>query len=157
MFEINMLIQTNWLFAIWLVIFVLAIIIEAAEPGLISIWFAGGALVAFILSLFDQIELWVQIVAFIGTSGILLLLSFVFFRKSFLNVVAQKTNVDALLNTEVALLTACSKDVLGEVIYRDVTWKVTPKNSEDSFIPGEIAMVDSIKGNKLVIIKKGNI
>lgn len=154
--HIMTLVQVDWYFGLWLGIFILALIIEAAEPGLISIWFAGGALVAFILSLFPEVPLWVQIIAFIGTSGVLLILSFAFFRKSFLNAKKINTNLDALLSEEVILLTECNKDKLGEVTYRDVTWKVTPKNHSDTFEIGETAIVDNIRGNRLVIIKKGN-
>lgn len=152
----NVLSSSSWYFGIWLAIFVIALIIEALEPGLISIWFAGGALVAFILSLIPSIELWVQIVVFIVTSGILLLISFLFLRKSFLNSRYAKTNSDAILDQEVILLTPCDKDVLGEVIYRDVVWKATPKNRDDVFVKNEEAIVDTIAGNKLVIKKKGN-
>ncbi|OQC50100.1 MAG: hypothetical protein BWX57_00545 [Tenericutes bacterium ADurb.Bin024] len=155
MIQTLFLADTNWYFGLWLGIFVLAIIIEAAEPGLVSIWFAGGALVAFILSLFPDIPLWVQILAFIGTSGVLLLLSFIFFRKSFLNAKSVQTNVDALLEEEVILLYSCDKDTLGEVKYRDVIWKVTPKDYDAIFTKGETAIVDAIKGNRLVIKKKG--
>lgn len=156
MHEIITFVTVSWHFGMWLGIFILALIIEAAEPGLISIWFAGGALVAFIFSLFPDIfPLWAQIVAFIITSGVLLLLSFIFFRKSFLNVKAQNTNLDALINEEVILLNDCDKDNMGEVTYRDVMWKTTPKNHTDAFYKGETAIVESIKGNRLVIIKKG--
>lgn len=148
------LVAANWLFAIWLGVFILALIVEAAEPGLVSIWFAGGALVAFILSLVG-VKLWIQILVFILTSTVLLILSFIFFRKSFLNAKNQNTNLDALLDEEVILLSNCSKDELGEVAYRDVRWKVTPKLHDDTFKTGEIAIVDAIKGNKLVIKKKG--
>lgn len=154
MSEIIPLVAANWLFAMWLGVFILALIIEAAEPGLVSIWFAGGALVAFILSLVG-VPLWIQITVFILTSAILLGLSFIFFRKSFLNAKTQNTNLDALLEEEVTLLSDCSKDQLGEVAFRDVRWKVTPKIHEDTFKAGDIAIVDGIKGNKLVIKKKG--
>jgi membrane protein implicated in regulation of membrane protease activity len=155
MIQTLFLADANWYFGLWLGIFILAIIIEAAEPGLVSIWFAGGALVAFILSLFPNVPLWVQIIAFIATSGILLLLSFLFFRKSFLNAKSVQTNVDAMLEEEVILLSSCDKDTLGEVKYRDVIWKVTPKSHDASFEKGETAIVDGIKGNRLVIKKKG--
>lgn len=154
MSEITPLVAANWLFAIWLGVFILALIIEAAEPGLVSIWFAGGALVAFILSLVG-VPLWIQITVFILTSAILLGLSFIFFRKSFLNAKAQNTNLDALLEEEVTLLSDCSKDQLGKVTYRDIRWSVTPKIHDETFKAGDIAIVDNIKGNKLVIKKKG--
>lgn len=155
MLNIMTLATTNWDFGIWLGVFIFALIIEALEPQLISIWFAGGALVAFILSLFPAISIWVQLIVFILTTGILLILSFVFFRKSFLNSKSVDTNVDAIINEEVILLTPANKDTLGEVYYRDVVWKVTPKVVTDEFSKGEVAIVESVRGNRLVIRKKG--
>ena len=155
MLNIMTLATTNWDFGIWLGVFIFALIIEALEPQLISIWFAGGALVAFILSLFPAISIWVQLIVFILTAGILLILSFVFFRKSFLNSKSVDTNVDAIINEEVILLTPANKDTLGEVYYRDVVWKVTPKVVTDEFSKGEVAIVESVRGNRLVIRKKG--
>lgn len=155
MLNLIMLATTNWDFGIWLGVFILALVVEAAEPQLISIWFAGGALVAFILSLFPSINIWTQLIVFIVTTGVLLVLSFVFFRKSFLNSKSVDTNVDALIDEEVILLTAASKDELGEVYYRDVVWKVTPKVLTDEFNKGEVAIVEAIRGNRLVIRKKG--
>lgn len=148
--------STDWFFGIWLGIFVVALIMEALEPQLVAIWFAGGALVAFILSLFPGVELWVQILVFIITTGILLILSFVFFRKSFLNSKKDNTNLDALVDEEVTLRSRADKENIGEVYYRDVLWKVTPYTATDVFIEGEVAIVVSIKGNRLVIKKKGN-
>ena len=38
---------------IWIAVFVVLIVIEAATMALTTIWFAGGALAAFALSLMD--------------------------------------------------------------------------------------------------------
>ncbi len=153
--NIMFLAASNWFFAIWLAIFIIALAIEAVEPQLISIWFAGGALVALILSLIPGVDIWIQILVFALTSGVLLILSFVFFRKSFLNKKSINTNVDALMEEEVKLLTPSSKDNPGSVLYRDIQWFVVPKNVTDTFAAGETAVVDSIQGNRLVIRKKG--
>ena len=153
--NITFLAATNWYFAIWVAIFIIAIIAEAIEPQLISIWFAGGALVALVLSLFPSINIWIQLLVFALTSGVLLILSFVFFRKSFLNKKSVNTNVDALVEEEVTLLTPASKEMPGSVLYRDIQWGAIPKNATDTFTAGEIAVVDSIRGNRLVIRKKG--
>lgn len=153
--NIMFLAATNWYFAIWVAIFVIAIVAEAIEPQLISIWFAGGALVALILSLFPSIGIWIQLLVFALTSGVLLILSFAFFRKSFLNKKSINTNVDALVEEEVRLLTPVSNDVPGSVLYRDIQWAVVPKNVTDTFSAGEIVVIDSIRGNRLVIRKKG--
>jgi len=155
MWNIITLATTQWYFGIWLGVFILALIIEASDPQLISIWFAGGALIAFILSLFPSVGIWTQVIVFTLSSGILLILSFIFFRKSFLNSKKISTNVDALVDEEVILLTDANKDNLGEVDYRDVRWKVTPKDPADQFKKGETVVIDSIRGNRLVIKKKG--
>ena len=39
---------------IWLVVFVLLVGFEAATMGLFTVWFAGGALVAFLVSRFTR-------------------------------------------------------------------------------------------------------
>lgn len=144
-----------WYFLIWLGVFIIALIIEGLAPDLVSIWFAGGALVALILSLINGVAWYVQVIAFVLTTGILLILSFLFFRKSFLNAKIDKTNLDNLSEQEVLLLTNCDKDTLGEVTYRDVRWKTSPLNSEDVFVKGESALIETIRGNRLIIKKKG--
>ncbi|MDI9510820.1 MAG: hypothetical protein QM203_02420 [Bacillota bacterium] len=113
MWNIITLATTQWYFGIWLGVFILALIIEASDPQLISIWFAGGALIAFILSLFPSVGIWTQVIVFTLSSGILLILSFIFFRKSFLNSKKISTNVDALVDEEVILLTDANKDIYG--------------------------------------------
>ena len=51
----------------WLVVFVLLVGFEAATMGLFTVWFAGGALVAFLVSLFTE-NLLVQLVVFLVIS-----------------------------------------------------------------------------------------
>ena len=58
---------------IWLIILVLLFVIEGMTYSLICIWFAGGALVSLILSLFNA-HMLVQTTAFVVVAGLLLLL-----------------------------------------------------------------------------------
>ena len=57
---------------VWLVVFVLSVVAEIATAGLVSIWFAGGAVVAFILAVLEVQLVW-QVVAFVAISLLLLL------------------------------------------------------------------------------------
>ena len=57
---------------VWLGITVALLIFEICTTSLTSIWFAGGSLTAFVLSLF-KLPLWVQIVAFVVVSVVLLI------------------------------------------------------------------------------------
>ena len=79
----------------WLIVMIGFLIAEALTVGLVGIWFAGGALVAVILSLFEVSPL-MQVIVFFAVSICLL----VFTRKIFvekLNTGKENTNVDALI------------------------------------------------------------
>lgn len=54
----------------WLIAFVILVGIEVATMALTTIWFAGGALVAFLLSLFG-LSVEVQLIAFVAVSFLL--------------------------------------------------------------------------------------
>ena len=56
----------------WIVILIVAIIVEIITLGLTSIWFAGGALVALIAAALHA-PLWLQILLFVAVSLLLLL------------------------------------------------------------------------------------
>ncbi len=56
---------------IWSVVLIAAVLIEAAVSGLISVWFAGGALIALLASALGA-PLWLQSVLFIAVSAVLL-------------------------------------------------------------------------------------
>ena len=82
---------------IWLGLLLLFLAIEAGTVTLVSIWFAGGALTALLVSLFCPI-FWVQAVVFLGVSGVLLLLLRPITKKYFTPKLT-KTNVDAVIGT----------------------------------------------------------
>ena len=56
----------QYLWIVWLAIFVIAVIVEASGPSLVSIWFALGALVTLIISFLAP--WWVQLIVFIVVS-----------------------------------------------------------------------------------------
>ena len=62
----------EYMWIIWLVIFVLALLIEAIGPEIVSIWFAGGALVSLIISFIPGVDWWVQLIVFAVVSAALL-------------------------------------------------------------------------------------
>jgi len=59
---------------VWLGLVVLFIIVEALTVGITSIWFAAGSLVAFLLACL-HLPFWLQLVAFIVVSVVLLILT----------------------------------------------------------------------------------
>ena len=86
----------------WLILFVILLIIEILTMGLTTIWFAGGALVAFVSGVIG-FGLPVQVVAFLIVSVILLVLTRPLAVKYF-NKERQKTNAESLIG-EQALVT----------------------------------------------------
>ena len=55
----------QYLWIIWLAIFVIALVIEASGPSLVSIWFALGALVTMIISFIPGVAWWIELIVFV--------------------------------------------------------------------------------------------
>ena len=57
----------------WLIVMVLFLILEMITISLVSIWFVGGSLAAFLVS-FVTDRMWIEVLVFLGVSLLLLLL-----------------------------------------------------------------------------------
>lgn len=64
------MLEKSWI--IWLILFVASLVLEAVSMQLFSVWFAAGALVTVIVSLFD-VPVWVQVVVFVSVTAISLI------------------------------------------------------------------------------------
>lgn len=137
---------------VWVVVFFVAVIIESLEPQLVSLWFAGGALVALIFATVFQVEIVWQILLFTITSVALLLLTRPFVKKVTTNP-AVATNADALIGKEILIEKGFGPKQSGMGLHGDVRWKLIA-NGDVSFKSGEFAIVQAITGNKLTVIKK---
>jgi membrane protein implicated in regulation of membrane protease activity len=137
---------------VWVVVFFVAVIIESLEPQLVSLWFAGGALVALLFATLFQVNLVWQVLLFIVTSVVLLILT-----KPFVNRVSSQpvtpTNADVLIGKEILVEKGFGPKQSGMGLQGDVRWKLIAKG-DVSFKAGEFAMVEEITGNKLTVIKK---
>ncbi len=134
----------------WLITMVLLFVIEAAVPGLVSIWFALGALAALISALLKA-PVWLQIVWFVVVSILLLVLTKPLVKKVQTGKI-QATNADAVIGKE-CFVTEEVNNVLGTgaVTVGGKTW--TARNEEDSEITpvGAVKEVIRIEGVKLII------
>ena len=83
---------------IWLGLLVRFIVIGLITASLTTLWFAVGALVAFVMALVE-LPVWAQIVAFFVVSIVLHIFTRPFLTK-FLKVGGEKTNVDSLIGQE---------------------------------------------------------
>ena len=135
---------------IWLIATVILSVIEIFTMGLVTIWFAAGAAVAFLLSLFDA-PMAVQIVAFLVVSIAVLVLVRPIATKHFNNRL-KKTNIDAYIGRK--LIAKTDIDNLrgtGKVDMDGSTW-LAVSSIDNIVIPaGTEVKVVEVKGAKLIV------
>ena len=136
----------------WLIVMIGFLIAEALTVGLVGIWFAGGALVAVILSLFEVSPL-MQIIVFFAVSICLL----VFTRKIFvekLNTGKENTNVDALIGETGQVTITINPMEVGQVKLKGQVWSALADDSLLTIEEGTYVTVKAIEGVKLIVIPK---
>ncbi len=137
---------------LWLVVFVLMVIIEIATMGLTTIWFAGGAVISFLLALFG-VPFKAQIVVFLIVSFLILFITRPIAMKH-LNLKRTKTNVDELAGKH-AVVTKEINNIKGEgqIVLNGIEW--TARSEDDEIIPAntEVEVVE-IKGVKAFVRQK---
>ena len=115
----------------WMLLTAAFLVIEALTAGLTTIWFAGGSVVALILT-FLGAPIWLQAAAFAAISLILLLIT---------RPVLVTEQIDNLRGT-------------GEVQLDGQFWMARSVNSDQIIEKGEVAMVRDIQGVKLIVGKR---
>ncbi len=133
----------------WVIVAVVALIVEIISLGLSSIWFTGGAIISAIVS-YAGGPLWLQVVLFIGVSTLLLLTMRPLAQKK-LRLGQEKTNTDSLIGrTEKVLKTVDNGEGTGMLKIGDVEWRAV---SEDgSVIPeGTLVKIERLEGTRLYV------
>jgi len=148
----------DWMWAIWLGIMIVMVIVECMGPALVSIWFAAGALVSLVLSLFSlipgvTIPWWVQVIVFVVVSAITLIalrpLSLKYSKKN--NVIS--SNVDSLVGKRGLLEEEIKPFEPGVCRLNDVLWTAISTNGKETIAVKSIVEVVAIQGNKLLVRK----
>ena len=114
---------------IWLALFVVLIVFEAVTTGLFTIWFAGGALIALLVSLF--LDMWVvQMVVFLIVSFLLLYFMRPVAMRKF-NAKRLKTNVEDIAGREAKVTEFIDNlNASGTAILNGLEWSA--RSVEDS-------------------------
>ena len=135
---------------IWLGLVIVFCIFEACTTSLTTIWFAGGAMVAFVLALFKVPE-WIQMVVFVVVSVALLVLTRSFVMK-ILKVGTAKTNIDSLIGQKATVIADIdnSKDT-GMVVVKGQKWSAKSKEFDLVIPEGTIVEVTEVVGVKLIV------
>lgn len=136
----------------WLALVVIMAIIEIITLGLTTIWFAGGALAAFIASLFGA-NLLVQIILFIVVSLLLLSLTRPL-AVEFLNKDRTRTNAESLLGrTAVVIQDIDNLKAQGQVSIDGQDWSARSVDEKTICKDAHVEIVE-ISGVKLMVKEK---
>lgn len=137
---------------IWLAFIIVFVVIEGANPQLVSIWFAGGALISMIVSFFG-VSAQIQIIVFVFSSAALLALTRPLVKKKF-KVNTIKTNSDSNIGKTGVVTTKIDNDLAkGLVKLEGLAWSA--RSADNSVIEeGEFVTVERIEGVKLIVNKQ---
>ena len=137
----------------WLILFVAALIVEIATMGLTSIWFAGGALAAWITTLLG-FGTAVQIAVFVIVSIILLVLTRPYAVKYF-NKDRVKTNAESLIGQYAVVVEDIDTlKAVGRVEIQGLEWAAKTEEPDGKIEKDNIVVIREIKGVTLIVSKK---
>ena len=140
---------------LWLAVLAVLLVIEAITVGLTTIWFAGGALIAAVLS-WAGAGIAVQWMAFLIISLVLL----IFTRPlavRYMNRGVARTNVDSLIGEKaVVIQTIDNLAQTGLVRINDIEWMARTVSDEEKIPENSVVVIEAVQGVKL-IVKKQNI
>lgn len=134
----------------WLIALAVLLVLEILTLGLTTIWFAGGALAAFLVSLVSD-SLILQIVVFLVVSFVLL-----FFTRPvasrYLNSKRTKTNYESLIGRDVKVLERIDNfNNTGLVLLNGLEWMARSVDDETIIEPGEKVIVREVSGVKVIV------
>lgn len=133
----------------WLFLIIILLIIEASSFNLVTIWFAIGALGAFITTYFTN-DILIQIIIF----SLITIFSLILTRplvKKFLDFKPEKTNLDAVIGKTGVVTKKINVDEFGRVKVNGKEWTA---KAEDSIMEGTKVEILGIEGVKLIVKKK---
>lgn len=142
----------EWMWLVWLIFAVAALIIEASTEAIVSIWFCVGALISLPISFIPGVPYWGEIIIFVGVSLISFFLMRPFIKKWTAKKEKTRGYIDNLVGKKGIVLTKVDSLQPGEIEVNGMTWTASTLTNE-TFEEGEVARVVLVAGNKLFIDK----
>lgn len=134
----------------WLIAFVILIGIEIATMALTTVWFAGGAAVGFLLSLFGT-PVEVQLAAFVAVSFMLLFLTRPFVTR-YVNSQTVKTNVESLIGRQARVTERIDNELgTGTAVVGGQEWTARALEPGEKYPEGTQVVIREIEGVKLIV------
>ncbi|MFQ9985243.1 MAG: NfeD family protein [Lachnospiraceae bacterium] len=138
----------------WLVVLVVLLVIEIATLGLTTIWFAGGSLIAFLVSLFGG-PLWLQILLFLVVSLLLLYFTRPFAVK-YINRDRVRTNVNDIVGRRAVVKERIDNlNAAGLVSINGMDWTARSENESVIIEEGAEVVVTAVRGVKVIVKEPG--
>jgi membrane protein implicated in regulation of membrane protease activity len=145
-------IELNMTF-VWLIAMVALLVVEAIVPGLVSIWFAAGALLALLLSLIG-VDLWLQFTCFLVVSLVLLALTRPLAKK-YVNAHTTPTNADRLLGADCVVTEEIDNlRGTGAVSVDGKVWSARMETPDGKAPKGSVVKALRIEGVRLIVTEK---
>ena len=135
----------------WLIAVAVLLVLEILTLGLTTIWFAGGAFVAFIAGQ-CQAPLWLQFVLFLVVSIILLIFTMPVVEKH-LNANRTKTNVDSLAGKHGKVIEVIDNfNQTGKIMLDGMEWMARSADADLKIMPETKVEVKEVKGAHVVVV-----
>lgn len=146
-----MITADNAIMFCWLIGLVVFLIIEIITLGLTTIWFAGGALVAFVASLVGA-PVVIQVILFFAVSLILLFFTRPVVQKR-LNNSREKTNVSSMIGKEGRVVeTIDNFSESGRIVVNGMEWTARAVQDEVKIPVDAKVSIQEIKGVKALVV-----
>lgn len=135
----------------WIIAMVVFLVIEAVTVGIVSVWFAIGALFAMVTAMLGA-NLWVQIAVFLVVSAVTLYFTRPLVKK-YVNNRVEPTNADMLIGKECRVVETIDNLTGTGAVYVDgKTW--TARTVDEEIISeGQLVKAERIEGVKLIVSK----
>ncbi len=139
-----------WIF--WLIAFLAFLVLEFVTVAMVSIWFAGGSLVALLMAL-AGVDVAYQIIVMLVVSLVLLAIFFVLRKRlGILPQQKQATNADRLIGkTGEVILTIDPVENIGQVQVNGQIWSART-DLPQSIATGTSVRIVELRGVKLVVV-----
>ncbi len=138
------------MFWVWLGIVAVSLLIEIVTMELVSIWFAVGGIIPFIMAAIRGVPIAVQIVVFVVISALLIIFLRKYAQKFLFKNMNEKTNLDSLCGKRFKLLEDIDLEKNGSIKINGVVWTAISENSQP-IKAGQFVEVIKVDGNKIVV------
>ncbi|MCR5079234.1 MAG: NfeD family protein [Bacilli bacterium] len=140
----------DFLWVVWLAVFVIALIIEASTSELVSIWFALGALFAVVISVIPGAGWWISLIVF-AVISVATLLCLRPLANRLLKRNTVRTNIDEIIHKKGKMVKGYDEYNHGEVKINGVIWTAINTEEKKPLPEGTSVEVLAVDGNKLVV------